>query len=80
MQEVHGLKIVVSSVLIRSPLSALPVIVEVQHRSDGVYTQPVDMHFLKPIHGIGNQEGMDFRLAEVEYPCSPRLVLHLEGI
>ena len=69
-----------TSVGIRAPFAVLPVVVQVQHGSHGVHAQTVDVVFLYPVVGVGNEEALDFGLAPVEDVGAPVLVLALERV
>ncbi len=78
LQKRDGLQIFMPPVNIGPPLRA--AIVQIQHGRHGVHPQAVDVVFLQPPPGGGQQEGPHVVLAEVKDPGAPALVLPLQGV
>src|SRR5580704_17475859 len=55
-KEVDGLEVFATAELVGNPFPFLARIVEVEHGSDGIYAQAVDVILVKPEHGARHQE------------------------
>ena len=71
----HGLEVLAPAVLVRQPVALGARVVEVEHRSDGVDPQPVDVELVQPVHGARQQEVADLVAAVVEDQRAPVAVL-----
>ena len=58
------------------PLARPPVVVEVEHGGDRVHAQAVDVVFLRPVDGVGDEKALHLVAADVKAACAPGLVLH----
>ena len=55
-QKRNGLQIFVAAVLVGNPLAVFARIIQIQHGSNGINAQAVNMKFLKPIQSAGAKE------------------------
>ena len=76
-QKLHRFQILVAAVDIRSPLPRFPAIIQIEHRSNGIYTQPIHMEFIHPEHRTGNQEALYLRSAKIKDTGPPVRMLPL---
>ncbi len=67
--EIHAFEVHPAAEHVGTPFFA--VIVVIKHGSDCIHAQRVDMEFVDPIEGVGDQERADFRLAVVEGHRAP---------
>jgi len=74
-QKMNGFDVLAPAVLVRQPFARLSRVIEIDHRSDGIDTQAVDMEFVDPVQRIGDQEVAHFVAAEIENQCAPVLML-----
>ena len=79
-QKLDGLQVLVSTVLIGGPGSALAVVVQVQHGGHRVHPQAVDVVLFQPEAGGGEEKALHLGPAVVEDPGAPGGVLPLVGI
>ena len=79
-QECDRFQIFSAAVGIRSPFTVAAVIIEIEHRGDCIHAQAVDMVFIEPVAGRGDQERHDLRSAVIKDSCTPALVFPLERI
>ena len=77
-QEVNGLEVFPAAEAVG--LELLPIIVQVQHGSNCIDSNPVDVKIGKPIAGVGDEEGLHLRLAVVVDPGRPVRVLVHHGV
>ncbi len=70
-QEVHGGQVFTAAMFIGNPFAFLATVVEVEHRGDSVYAQPVDVVLVEPEQGAGDQERAHFVAAIVEDGAFP---------
>ena len=47
-EKIHRLEVFAAAVCVRQPLPFIARVIEVQHRSDGIHTQSIDVIFLEP--------------------------------
>ena len=78
-QEIDGLEILASAVPVRHEV-LLPPEVQVQHGSDGIDAQAVEVEFLQPVAGAGKQESAHFVPLVIEDQRAPVAVLGLARI
>ena len=74
-QEIDGFQILVAAVAVRNPLARLARVIEIQHRSDRIHAQSVDVILLQPEQRVRDQERPHFIAAEVEDQRAPVAVL-----
>ena len=77
-QEVHAFQIHAAAEPVGPPLGA--VIVVVEHGCHRVHPQGVHVEFLDPVHGVGDQEGANLRLAVVKGQGAPDGELPAQGV
>ncbi len=65
------LEILLAAVDVRHPPARLSRVVEVEHRGHGVDAQPVDVEFLRPVVGVGDEEVAHLVACVVEDVRSP---------
>ena len=65
-QEVDGFEIFASAEFVGDPLAFLARIIEIEHGSDGIHAQAVDVVLVEPEHRARHQEAADFIAAIVE--------------
>src|SRR5437879_381355 len=73
-QEVDGLKILPSAVLVGDPLAVFARIIEVEHRGDSIDAQTINMEAVTPKQRVRQKEIADFMAAIIEYQRTPILV------
>ena len=64
-QEGNRIEVLAPTVGIGHPLPFLAAVVEIEHRGHGIDAQAVDVHFLQPEHGAGEQEILHLVAAEI---------------
>ena len=79
-QERDRFEIFSAAVDIRAPFAVAAVIVKIEHRSDCVHAQTVDVEFIEPPACRGDQERNNLRSAVVKDSGAPALVLAFERI
>ncbi len=80
LEELYGLKVFATAVLVRYPLVLFAGIVEVEHGGDGIDAQAVEVIFLGPENGARKQESADFVATKVWNEGSPVHVLALTRV
>ena len=60
LEEGHPLAVVVAAVFVRRPRPLVKV--QVKHVRHGIHPQTIQVTFLKPEHGVGNEEALDLVL------------------
>ena len=75
LQELHGLEVLATAVLVRHPLPLATAVVEIQHRRDRVDPQAIDVELLQPVERVGHQEIPHLPPAVVEDQRAPLRVL-----
>ena len=73
-QELDGIQVLATAVLVRQPVAFVARIVEVKHGRDCVDAQPVDMELLQPVDRIGQQKVGDLASTVVEDQGAPLAV------
>ena len=79
-QEGDRLAVLPAAVGVRQPFALAARIVEVEHRGDGVDTQPVDVEAVDPVEGVAVEEIGDFVAAEIVDRGVPVRMEALAGI
>src|SRR5262249_3391882 len=72
--EVNGFEVLATAELIGNPLARFARVIEIKHRSDGVYAQAVNVEALAPEERVGEEEIDDFVAAIIEDQGAPVLV------
>ena len=80
LQKFDSLKIFIAAVFIRHPLAVLAVVIEIQHRCNGVYPYAVKVIFFKPERSGGHQKRANLIFSEVKDSCSPSVMLALSRV
>ena len=75
-----GVQVLVAPVLVGEPFARLSRVVEIEHRGDGIDSQPVRMELLDPEAGVGDEEVADLDATEVEDQRAPVRLLTPAGI
>ena len=70
-EKLNGFEVFIFAVAVCHPLTVLFPVIQVQHRSDRIHTQTIDMKFLNLEQRIGNQEIYHFCLAVIKNLCPP---------
>src|SRR5690606_27712944 len=70
-QEMDRGDVLASAVLIRDPLVRLSAVIEVEHRSDRVDTDRVDVELLEPVDRVRDQERANLAAPVVEDQSTP---------
>ena len=70
-QKRNRFQILASAKLIRHPLAFLAAVVEIEHRSDRIHAQSVEMKFLEPVERVRDQKIAHFIAAVVENVSAP---------
>src|SRR5690349_6376036 len=66
LEKIDGFEILATAKLIRRPFTGLARVVEINHRSDRIHAQTVDVILLDPEQRIGDQKIANFMAAVVE--------------
>ena len=80
LQESDGFQVFLTALAVLLPLAVLAVVVQIQHAGHGVYAQAVDVIFVHPEHGAGDQEAFNFLHAVVEDHGAPLFVFAAAGV
>ena len=70
-QEVDGFEVLAATEAVGNPLAVLAGVVQIQHGGHGVHAQAVDVVFVQPEGGAGEQEGAHLVATVVEDPAVP---------
>src|SRR6266550_3164776 len=79
-QEIDGIKIFAATKGIRDPLPFLARIVEIQHRSDGIHAQTVDVILVEPVERVCDEKIADLIASEVKNERAPIRLLALARV
>ncbi len=71
LEEFDGVEIFAAAVLIGNPLAFLARIIEIQHGSDGIDAESVDVKLVQPEERVGDEEVLDFVAAIVVNESAP---------
>ena len=71
LDERNGFEILAAAEFVGNPFARLAAVVEIQHRGDGIDPQAVDVIFVEPEQGVGEQEIAHFGAAVVEDQRAP---------
>ena len=75
LEERNRLKVAVVAVLIGNPFARRFVVIEIEHCRHSIYAKRVDVVFLEPINGVGNEKALYLLAAKVKATRAPPLVL-----
>ena len=78
--EFDGVEILATAVNIGYPFARFPGVVQVEHGSNGIHSQAVDMVFVEPEKSVGDQEISYFVATEIKNQRSPIAVFSLTRI
>ena len=78
-QEFHRLQVFAAAMAVRDEVRAAREI-QVEHRGHGVHAQPVEVVFLQPVAGAGQQEALHLVALVIEDVRAPVLVLALARV
>ena len=73
--EIHRLEVFVAAVFVRDPFTGIARVIQIQHGSDGIHAQPVEMELVQPIERARQEEVLDLVAAKIKDQGSPILVL-----
>ena len=59
-QEICGFDVFPSAVLVFDPLARIAVVIQVDHGGDGINPDSVDVIFVEPEEGVGDEVVADF--------------------
>ena len=76
LQKRDRFQIFILAVDIRDPLAGFFIVIEIKHRCDRIYAQPVDMITVKIKQRVGYQKRQNLVAPVIEYACAPTLMLH----
>ncbi len=79
-EQVNRFEVLSPTVSIGNPLALFAGVIEIEHRCDGIDSQTINVVFLEPEQGIGDQEVSDFVSPEVEDHRPPIGMLALSWI
>ena len=65
LDEIDGFEIFAATIAVGNPFVVLARIIEIEHGSDGVHAQSIDVIFVQPEERVGNQIVLDFVAAVV---------------
>ena len=71
LEELDSVEVLISAVLVGKPLSFLLAVVQIQHGSNGVNADSVDMVLVDPVVDVGDQEVGNLILRQIEDPGAP---------
>ena len=71
LEQGDGGQVLAAAELIGQPLTMLTGVVEIEHGSDGVNAQAVEVIFIEPEQGASQQEILDFGTAVIEDRRAP---------
>ena len=80
LEELNGIQVLVSAVLVGQPLAFLLAVIQIEHGRDRVDTDAVDVVLVDPVHDVGDQEVADLGFAQVKDLGAPVGVLAAAGI
>jgi hypothetical protein len=80
LEKIHRFEILVAAVLVGHPFAGLARVVQVQHRSDRVHAQPVNVKAVAPEQRVGGQKIADLVAAVIEDQRAPILVRPLARV
>ena len=80
LQEFDGVIIDVATVFVRNPLAGALAVVKVEHGCHRIDAEAVAVEFLEPVHGVCNEEVLDFVTAQVENVGAPVRVFALSRV
>ena len=75
LEERNRFQALIVSINIGNPLAGAFIVIEIEHRSQSIYAQGVDMIFLEPVDGVGNQKTLYFLAPDIKAARTPTLVL-----
>src|SRR5271170_1377619 len=78
--EFDGVEILAPAMNIGHPFARFPGVIKVEHRSNGIHSQAIDMVFVEPEKSVGDQEVSYFVATEIENQRSPIAVFPLPRI
>ena len=70
-EEVDRLEVLTATILVRDPLPLLARVVQIEHRSDRVDAQAVNVITIQPRQRVRNEEAAHFVPAVIEYQRAP---------
>jgi len=73
--EFDGIEILATAMNIGYPFARFPGVVKVEHGSNGIHSQAVDMVFVEPEKSVGDQEVSYFIAPEIKNSGAPVFVL-----
>ena len=86
LEQLDGLEVLATAVLVGDPGPGVPGVVEVEHRGHAVDAQAVDVELLEPVEGVGDEEVAHLGPAVVEdvgaplrVPAEPGVGVLVEG-
>ena len=65
-EEIDGVDVFASAEFIGNPVAFFARVVEIEHRSNGIHPQAVNVIFVEPEHGARHQEAAHFGPAVIE--------------
>ena len=80
LEELDRVEVLISAVLVGQPLAVLLAVVKIEHGSNCIDTNTVNVEFPDPVENIRDQEIADLMLAEIENTGAPVRVLTAAGI
>src|SRR3984885_14499771 len=78
--EFDGIEILATAMNIGHPFARFPGVVKVEHGSNGIHSQAVNMVFVEPEKSVGDQEVSYFIATEIKNKRSPIAVFPLTRI
>ena len=80
LKELDCFKVLILTILVCDPFAVFLAVIQIQHGSNSVYAQTVDMEEFDPVKGIGHKEVLDFRTAVIINLGTPVRMLALTRI
>ena len=80
LEELDGLEVFIAAVLVGDPLAVPAAVIQIQHGSDSIHAQAVDVIFIQPVEGIGPEEIGHLVHLIIEDLGTPVRVLSLAGV
>ena len=79
-KQMNGIDVLASAILIRDPFPLFAGVIEIQHRSNRIHSQSIDVVLVEPEQCVGNQEVLDFVTAKIEDHGAPVWMLTLARV
>ena len=79
-EKCHSFKVSVITIFVRNPVACCSSIIQIQHGSNRINSQSINMELVHPEHSVGNKEIRHLILAIIKHLGSPVRMLSLAWI